>query len=154
MSYLCDLTHQVLKENDDANIFDTLINGLEKINNKLDPLIITNIIELKYLDYLGVGLNLDRCVKCNKTTNIITIDPDIGGFICKDCYTDETIVSLKTIKMIRMYYLIDISTITSIKISDIVKREINDFLNRYYERYTGLYLKSKDFLSKLVDISK
>ena len=63
-------------------------------------------------------------------------------------------VSLKTIKMIRMYYYIDISTITSIKVSDEVKNEINDFLNRYYERYTGLYLKSKDFLSKLVNIDK
>ncbi len=150
MSYLCDLTHQVLNESADAEIFDILINGLEKINDKLDPLIITNIIELKYLDYLGVGLNLDKCNKCFKTTNIITIDPDVGGYICKDCYTNETMVSLKTIKMIRMYYYIDISTITSIKVSDIVKREINDFLNRYYERYTGLYLKSKDFLSKLV----
>jgi DNA repair protein RecO (recombination protein O) len=64
MAYLCDLTYQVVKQNDDSNIFDILINALDKINNKLNPLIITNIVELKYLDYLGISLNLDSCVKC------------------------------------------------------------------------------------------
>lgn len=148
MTYLCDLSYQVLKENDTSQIFDILINGLIKINDNLDPLIISNIIELKYLDYLGVSLNLDKCVKCSSTKNIITIDGDVGGFICKNCLKDEQIVNSKTIKMIRMYYYVDISSITSINISETVKNEINTFLNKYYDRYTGLYLKSKEFLNK------
>ena len=152
MSYLCDLTYQVLKENKDSDIFDILINGLKKIDNNLDPLIITNIIELKYLDYLGVSLNLDSCVRCNSKDNIVTIDGDAGGYICKNCLKDELIVSSKTIKMIRMYYYVDISTISTIKISDDIKREINIFINSYYDRYTGLYLKSKEFLNKIINI--
>ena len=32
-----------------------------------------------------------------------------------------------------------------------VKKEIDYFLNTYYSRYTGLYLKSKDFITKLKD---
>ena len=152
MAYLCDLTYQVLKENSESDIFDILINGLIKINDKLDPLIITNIIELKYLDYLGVSLNLDRCVKCSSTKDIITIDGDDGGFICKNCLRDEEIVNSKTIKMIRMYYYVDISSISSIKISKDVKNEINNFLNKYYDRYTGLYLNSKEFLNKIITI--
>ncbi|MBR1416407.1 MAG: DNA repair protein RecO [Bacilli bacterium] len=149
MAYICDLTYQVLKQNDNNNIFDLLINALNKIDNNLDPLIITNIIELKYLDYLGISLNLDSCSKCGKKDNIITIDGDVGGYICQNCYTNETLVSLKIIKLIRMYYYVDIASISTIKISDDIKREINLFLNRYYERYTGLYLKSKDFLNKI-----
>lgn len=152
MAYLCDLTYQVLKENSEAVIFDILINSLLKINENLDPMIITDIVELKYLDYLGVGLNLDKCVKCSSTKDIITLDGDEGGYICKNCYTNETMVSSKTIKLIRMYYYVDISSITSIKVSDEVKREINNFLDSYYDRYTGLYLKSKDFLKKLNNI--
>ena len=150
MTYICDLTYQVIKQNDDLAIFDILISGLEKLNDDLDPLTITNIIELKYLDYLGIGLNLDKCIKCGNTSNILTIDPDVGGFLCQDCYKDETLVSLKTVKMIRMYYYVDINSITNIKISDNIKREINDFLNRYYDRYSGLYLKSKDFLNQII----
>ena len=152
MSYLCDLTYQVLKENNDADISDILINGLKKIDNNLDPLIITNIIELKYLDYLGVSLNLDSCVRCNSKNNIITIDGDAGGYICQNCLNNEIIVNQKTIKMIRMYYYVEISSITTIKISDEIKREINLFLNKYYDRYTGIYLKSKEFLDNIINI--
>lgn len=151
MAYLCDLTYQVVKQNDDSNIFDILINALDKINNKLNPLIITNIVELKYLDYLGISLNLDSCVKCGSKENIVTIDGDDGGFICKNCYTNQAIVDKKTIKLIRMYYLVDIKTISTIKISDVVSREINNFINTYYDRYTGLFLKSKEFLNKLIN---
>ena len=150
MSYLCDLTYQVLKENSTSDIFNILINGLKKINDNLDPLIITNIIELKYLDFLGVSLNLDGCVRCNSKENIVSIDGDVGGYICKKCITNEEMVSTKTIKMIRMYYYVDISSISSIKVSDLIKREINSFLSRYYDRYTGLYLKSKDFLNNII----
>ena len=146
MAYLCDLTNQVLKQNNDESMFNLLISALNKINEGLDPLIITNIIELKYLDYLGVNLNLDSCSKCFKKEGIVTIDGDAGGFVCKDCLTNEQIVDKKTIQMIRNYYYVDINSITKINVSDSVKREINTFLNSYYERYTGLYLKSKDFL--------
>ena len=152
MAYLCDLTFQVLKENNELNLFDMLISSLKKIDNNLDPLIITNIIEIKYLDYLGVSLNLDRCAKCSSTNDILTIDGDAGGFICKNCYNNEVIVNQKTIKMIRNYYYVDISSITSIKVSEEIKREINDFINKYYDRYTGLYLKSKEFLLKMINI--
>ena len=150
MAYLCDLTYQVVKQNDDSNIFNILISALDKLNDKLNPLIITNIVELKYLDYLGISLNLDSCVKCGTKENIVTIDGDEGGFICKNCYTNEVIVDKKTIKLIRMYYLVDIKSISTIKISDVVSREINNFINTYYDRYTGLFLKSKDFLNKLL----
>ncbi len=149
MAYLCDLTKQVLKENNNNELFDILINALNKIDNNLDPLIITNIIELKYLEYLGIGLNLDSCIKCGTTKGIVTIDPDVGGFVCQNCYKNEYIVDPKTIKLIRMYYYVDISSITEIKVSNKVKNEINMFLTRYYDRYTGLYLKSKDFLNKI-----
>jgi DNA repair protein RecO (recombination protein O) len=150
LAYLCDLTRQVLKDNPNTELFDLLIAGIKAIDNHLDPLIITNIIEIKYLDYLGVGLNLDSCVKCGATKNIVTIDPDLGGFVCQNCYQNEAIVSPKTIKMIRMYYYVDIKSITKIKVSKEISQEINDFVTRYYDRYTGLYLRTKDFLNKIL----
>ena len=149
MTYLCDLTKQIIKENNDDVIYDNLIESLKKINNNLDPLIITNIFELKALDYLGVGLNLDSCIKCGSKKDIVTIDPDLGGFVCKNCYKDSIIVDPKTIKVLRLYYYVQIKSINELNISDNVKFEINDFLTKYFDRYTGLYLKSKDFLNKL-----
>ena len=150
LSYITELTNQVVKQNDDETIYNLYISTILKINEKQNPLILTNILELKYLDYLGVGLNLDSCIKCGSKKEIITLDPDEGGYICKNCYQNEKILDPKSIKLIRMYYLIDINSISDINISEKITNEINYFLDKYYERYTGLYLKSKDFLKKMI----
>lgn len=148
-SYLTELTYQVVKQNSDEEIYNIYTEALLKINANINPDIITNIVELKYLDYLGVGLNLDSCIKCGNKKNIVTLDPDEGGFICQNCYQNEKIISPKSIKLIRMYYLIDIKTISEINISLETAKEINYFLEKYYERYTGLYIKSKNFLKNI-----
>ena len=149
ISYLCDLARQVSNELFDEKIFINLIESIKKINNKLDHKIITNIFEIKMLDYLGVGLHLDSCSVCGNKKDIITIDPNHGGFICKNCYKDGFIVDPKTIKTMRLYYYVQISTITKLDIEDKIVNEINTFLTNYYDNYTGLYLKSKDFLNKI-----
>ena len=148
-TYITELTYQIFKQSSDSNIYELYKSSLLKINSNLNPLIITNILELKYLDYLGVGLNLYGCIKCGNKQNIVTIDPDAGGYICNNCFTNQKILNKKTIVMIRRYYLIDIDSISKISISADIVEEINYFLNRYYERYTGLYLKSKDFLNSI-----
>lgn len=150
VSFLSDLTLQVIKQNARFDLFDDFISVLNKIEDKFDPLILTNILELKYLPYLGVGISLDSCALCGTNKNIITIDGDAGGYVCQSCYTNEKIVDSKTLKLMRMYYLIDIKSISDIKISDKTKNEINIFIDKYYDRYTGLYLKSKDFLKKMI----
>ena len=151
MSFLIDLATQVMKQNNNEEIYNLLITTLYKIDEGLNPMVMTNILELKYLDYLGVGFDFNTCCKCGKKSNIVTIDPDAGGYICKNCYTNEIIYDSKTLKMLRMYYLVDIKSISELKISDNVVKNINYFVNTYYDRYTGLYLKSKKFLNELIN---
>lgn len=152
LNYLTELTMQVIKESDDTRIFTIFIEAILKLETGLNPVALTNILEIKYLPFLGVGLNLDECIHCGNTHNIITIDPDAGGYLCKSCITNEKVVSIKTVKMLRMYYYVEIGSISSLNISDEVLSDINQFLNRYYERYTGLYLKSKDFLKRITNL--
>ena len=147
LAYLCDLTNQVYKESNEKNIYDLFISTVYKLNEGINPMVLANILETKYLDFLGVGINLDSCLRCGNTKNIVTIID--GGLLCKDCYYDEPIKDLKMIKLLRMYELIDIKSISDIKISNHLINDINDFLNDYYDRYTGLYLKSKRFLDKM-----
>ena len=48
-----------------------------------------------------------------------------------------------------MLKYVDISKISKLDISDIVRNEINSFIDEYYDRYSGLYLKSKEFLKNI-----
>ena len=153
-SLILDLTLQVVRQNDSPEIIDLVKDTLIKIEEGLNPIALTNILELKLLDYLGVAPNIDSCSHCGSDKGIITLASDSGGYICKNCYNNEPLVSEKTIKMIRMYYYVDIKNITKLDVSDEVTREINEFLDDYYDRYTGLYMKSKNFIRKLNQINK
>ncbi len=151
--YLLDLSYQVVKQNDDNEIFELLRDTLLKIEEGLNALALTNILELKLLDYLGVRPSIDACSMCGSDKGIVTLSADSGGYICRECFTNEGYVLDKTIKMIRMYYYVDIKNISKLDVSSEVSNEINRFLDMYYERYTGLYLKSKEFIKGLNKIN-
>lgn len=148
-SYLLDLSYQVVRQNDDQDIFLLLRDTLLKIEEGLEPLVLSNILELKLLDYLGVRPSIDACSICGSEKAIVTLSADSGGYVCRNCFSNEGYVSEKTIKMIRLYYYVDIKNISKLEVSDDVSKEINQFLDMYYDRYTGLYLKSKDFIKKI-----
>ena len=148
-TYIIELSTRVFKHEQNKNIFELCISCLNKINEGYNPLVITNIIKLKLLDYLGIKPVIDKCVTCGNKTDIITISSYLGGYVCKNCYKDEKVVSPKTISLIRILYYVDINKITKLDISDNIIKEINEFTDDYYDRYSGIYLKSKILLETI-----
>lgn len=147
--YILELATQVYKHDNNKEIYNLLIASLEKINDGYDFQVITNIFELKMLDFLGIRPIVDECVSCGNKTDIVTISSYRGGYLCKNCCKGEPIVNIKTIKLLRMFYYVDISKITKLDISDNIKKELSNFILDYYDRYSGIYLKSRQFLQNL-----
>ena len=147
-TYLLELSTQVFKHDHNNDIYKLLISSLTKINDDFDCKAISLILELKLLSYLGIKPVIDKCVNCNNKNDIVTISSYRGGYLCKNCTKEEHIFNIKTLKLIRMFYYIDIDKISNIDISKNIKKELELFINDYYDRYSGLYLKSKDFLNK------
>lgn len=148
-SFILELAGGVSKSNSNQNIYDLLISALKKIENDFDPMVITNILELKYLHYLGIMPILDGCSLCGNKNAIATISSSKGGYLCRNCLTNEQLVSVDTIKLIRLFYYVDLDKITKLDLGNKEKKEINDFLDDYYDSYAGLYLKSKNFIKTL-----
>lgn len=148
-SYIIELAQGVIKHSLNADVYNLLISSLKKIDEGFNPLVITNILELKYLQYLGVMPILDSCAVCGSVKSIATLSSYRGGYVCNNCLKNEKIVSEKTIKLIRMFYYVDIEKITKLDISKQAEMEINNFISDYYDRYTGLYIKTKDFIKNL-----
>lgn len=151
-NYLVELSSMAYKHESNSNIYSLLIASLKKINEGYDFEIITNILELKLLEYLGIKPVIDSCVSCGSKTDIVTISSYKGGYLCKNCVYDDVIVNIKTIKLLRMFYYVDIGKISKLEVSDNIKKELNRFIDDYYDRYSGLYLKSKMFLKNLQNI--
>ena len=150
--YLLELSSMVYKHGSNINIYYLLIASLKKIDEGFDYEVITNILELKLLEFLAIKPVIDSCVNCGNKADIVTISSYKGGYLCKNCCKDEVIVNIKTIKLLRMFYYVDIDKISKLDISDNIKRELNRFIDDYYDRYSGLYLKSKMFLKNLQNI--
>lgn len=146
VTYITELCLKVYKHEPSSNIYDLYLASLNKINEGYNYEVIFNILRLKLLDYLGIKPVIDRCIECGNTHNIVTISSYLGGYVCRDCYRNEKIVSPKTISLIRMLYYVDISKITKLDISKEIMKEIEEFINDYYDRYSGIYLKSKTLL--------
>lgn len=148
-TYITELTLQVYKHEENLNIYDLYIASINKINKGYDPLVISNILKLKLLDNLGIKPVIDKCVVCGSTKDIVTVSSYLGGFVCKNCINNEPIVDIKTINLIRGFYYVDISKISKLEILDKNKKEIDTFINDYYDRYSGIYLKSKSILDNI-----
>lgn len=155
VSYILDLTEQIFKEVDleQANeIYNLLTAIIIKVNDGYDEGLLTNIYELKLLEFLGIRPNIDGCSICGSTKNIVTISSSSGGYICQNCYRDGRIYSSKTIQLIRMLFYVDVSKITKLELNNETRKELNEFITEYYDQYSGLYLKSRSFLKNLSKI--
>ena len=148
LSYICELSSKVYKECNDNEVYNLMIDAIKKIENNYNPKIITNILELKYLNYIGINLDLDKCVSCGNT-KIITISLQKGGYICSNCRTNELLIDEKVIKLLRLYYYVDISKISNLDIDEKISNKIDEIITEYYDLYSGVASKSKNFLKKL-----
>ncbi len=145
--FLMDLFYQVLKENNNKNLFKLLESSLIKINDGLNEKLICIIVEIKLLEYLGVSLNLDCCTSCGREDDFLTIAINDGGLVCKNCYHEGYIFNEKTLKLFLLLAKIDLSIIKKLELTDeSAFKEIDKFLDEYYNFYTGIYLNKKEKL--------
>lgn len=148
LAYICELSSNVYKESLDNEVYKLMEDAILKIEDGFDPKIITNILELQYLEYLGINLNLDNCVKCG-SSKVVTLSLPKGGYVCALHRTNEPLIDEKVMKLLRLYYYVDISKITSLDIDNKVSNEISKIIDEYYDEFSGVYTKSKRILKDL-----
>lgn len=149
ISYLCELTYKVLQENNDKSIFTILKSSLDKLTEGFNENVIKNIVEFKYLDYIGITPDLSMCHKCMKPAKVYAIDGKIGGFVCQDCFTNERKVPNDFQKILKRYQDVDISEIKEIKLSKENEELVSDFLKEYYQTFSAIHLNSENLLTIL-----
>lgn len=146
LSYITELTYNVLLENNNKEIFNIYKAALDKLFDGFDYNIIRNIVEFKYLDYLGITPNFDICQKCYSSENLCAIDGKIGGFVCSKCYKNEIIVPDNFKLLLNRYKNVNITEINKINKSDKNTNLVNVFINDYYDTFSSLKIKSKNYM--------
>ena len=118
------------------------------MNEGYDSDVLISILELKLLDFLGIRPNVDECSICGNTSDILTFSSNDGGFVCQNCYKCGKIYSSQIVKLVRMFFYIDVNNISKINLSNETKKELTELIEDYYETYSGIYLKKMNFLIK------
>jgi len=152
-SYVVELTDKSTEEkNPNPFLFELLLQTLQYMNEGYDLDILVNIYEMKMLNVLGLYPVLNQCASCGRTEGNFAFSIREGGILCQHCLHKDHYhykVSPATIRLLRLFYLLDLSRLGNISVKDETKAELKMIINAYYEEYSGLYLKTKKFLDQL-----
>lgn len=152
-SYIIDLTDKCTDEKKpNPYLFELLYQTINNMNEGLDPEILVNIYEMKMLNSLGMYPVLDQCTICKNTEGEFSFSIREGGFICHRCLEKDPYhykISQATVKLLRLFYYLDISRLGNISVKDATKKEIKKIITAYYDEYSGLHLKTKKFLNQM-----
>lgn len=152
-SYVAELTDKSTEERK-ANpfLFELLLQTLAYMNDGLDPEVLVLIYEMKMLNVLGLYPVLDQCAVCGKTEGQFSFSIREGGFLCHRCREKDPYrfdISRASIKLLRIFYYIDLKRLGNISVKDETKKELRAVVDAYYDEYSGLVLKSKRFLKQM-----
>ena len=152
-SYVIELLDKGTEEKEkNPFLFELLYQTLQYINEGFDPDIVTHIFEMKMLNVLGLYPEMKQCAVCGNTEAQFGFSIRENGLICHLCVDKDPYylrLSQGAIKLLRLFYFFDIQRLGSISVKPETKKELKDAISMYYDEYSGLYLKSKRFLSQL-----
>lgn len=152
-SYIIELTDKGTEDKKtNPFLFELLYQTLNFINEGVDPEILMFIYEMKMLNVLGLYPSLDKCSVCGNTEGRFSFSIREGGLICHRCLNTDPYhyeISQAAVKLLRIFYYMDLSRLGNISLKDETKKELKKIINSYYDEYSGLNLKSKKFLKQM-----
>jgi DNA repair protein RecO (recombination protein O) len=157
-SYIVEMTDKVTEEQQrNPYLFELLLQTLQYMNEGLDLEILACIYEMKMLSVMGIPPKLDHCAVCGRTEGKFSFSIKEAGFLCHRCeQTDPYRIPLSaaSVRLLRLFYYIDLSRLGTISVKEETKKELRAVLSSYYDEYSGLSLKTKRFLMQIDELKK
>lgn len=94
-------------DEDNTYLFEFLKNFLELLDRGFDEITLTAIMIAQIVKNSGYDLEYNSCVKCSNKKNIVGISYTHGGFVCKNCFDNQTLKKSKEyLKTFRYLFMI------------------------------------------------
>lgn len=157
-AYILDLvSHAFIEYENVGNFYQLIMEALKVINSGKDPQIITQLVQLQMLTAYGVRPNFEECVICHKKQGKFDYSLELGGIICSDHFKGNSRrmnLPPRVVSLLRTLMLVDIKKIGKINIEESLKKQTQGVIDRIYQNYLDLNLKSKKVLRELEIFSK
>lgn len=150
LGIITELSEKCYDQEKCAEIYQIVLNVFENIKNKsvsIDSLL------LYYLAYSirnsGISISLNGCIHCGDRKQIVTVDYENGGLVCKKCFD-------KTMKIYSRDYLLTLikifSTDLNSNLDDLPSSSSSDLLDDLFEylyNLVGIKIKSYDLYKRI-----
>ncbi|WP_164931611.1 DNA repair protein RecO [Longirhabdus pacifica] len=152
-SYIVELLDRLMNDEEaSAYLYQQLQLALQAIEQDKDPVVITQIVELKMLKFAGYDPVLHHCARCGEQKPLISFSPSAGGGLCSSCSSQDTYtikVTERTLKMIYWLQHIDLGQINNINVSQQMKDEVSLCIRHFYDMYIPIKWKARNFIDQL-----
>ncbi|ADH60701.1 DNA repair protein RecO [Thermoanaerobacter mathranii subsp. mathranii str. A3] len=153
-SYISETVNKILEENQKSEkLYQFLKHSFKAVNElQIDPLIFIVSYNLKLVSLLGYMPQLDNCIVCGKREDLKYFSNSCGGVVCTICKNkcfDARPLHEVALKAIKYFFKGDYEKLQNIKVSGVIKEEVDKIITAYMKEHLEIELKSKDFIDKL-----
>lgn len=152
VNLVSEATNKMLDDSEKHLLFTDILNFIDSYSKNDVDLLTTSLIYLaKVIKVAGFELEVNKCVHCGSTSNIVAFSFDEGGFICKQCLQDDVICDLtpKQMKLVRFVFSApDFSYKASSEITDEDKKTLLFKIGTFINDIIGANLESINILLK------
>lgn len=152
-SFILDLIdHAFVEYQPIGKYYDLADFAIHKINEGVDPEIITQIVQMQLLTAFGVQPELRHCLICKKEPGRFDYSIKLGGVICSDHFNDvqsRLYLKPKQTALLRTMGLVPIERLGKISLQSETKLATRKAIDRIYGETIDLNLKTKKFLDEM-----
>lgn len=156
-SYLAEVVMGLTPEAEqDERLFAIILAAWHILESTDNPILMTQMIELKLIKHLGYEPQIESCVFCGRVpqSNKIKLDVEYGGVVCENCSENNThtkIVGREAWQILRQLYSMDLTKIHRLKVSSVAQKEMLEFLHTYLQHRLDSKIKSWSLLKVIND---
>lgn len=158
LTYLCavsvitETVNKVLPEQEKYLFFNEIEQSLNALKSGKDKLMVVLILLARATKFAGGELEVDKCVFCGKTKDIVSFSFIDGGFICKECFEESlanTDLTANQMRLIRYIFKSpNYNCIAIDKYTEEDKNVVLKHLREYLADDLGIYIESISSLLK------
>ena len=150
-SILLELVKNAVDDADKHETYNEIIEAMSALKSKKDALIVVLIFIARLLKISGIALQVDKCVHCGSTKDVVAFSFNDGGFVCRNCESSETVRDLTTTQMKMIRAIFKAKDYTCIQDNEYERADEIYLLNKfklYIDESLGVNLKSLNLLLK------
>jgi len=154
-AYILNLCEEAINP-DEGNpfLFQLLLNSLSFLSySDMNPLDISLIFTVKYLDNLGYRPELQHCVNCGREINkTVFFSPYQGGVLCEACNNRDFsayTIHRGTIETIKYILWMELSKMNTLRMGKEIRDELKMILKPYLQYRMEKHFKSADFIEQI-----